>query len=286
MIFRKRRGSHKRFIASVMRSAHSSRNTYIAVMIAGALFLLLFFNVWGLAGLVGGGILRAATSVAGPFGALSERITGLVVSVVNIGGAAENARTLRDLLSEHERDDARIGVLEEENAFLRMSLRMQEALPGTTLAARQVGFFRDGRDEFIVLDRGSRDGVAVGQYVLMASSTLVGKIVDVGARQSKAVLISSPSQVFQASIVGKEAEVISRGNNIGELVVDFVPVSSAAAVGDVIATNAKEERLGAGIGIGTVVEVRDIESNVFRYVRARSFFNPKHPMPLFILLFL
>jgi len=255
-------------------------------MIAGALFLLLFFNVWGLAGLVGGGILRAATSVAGPFGALSERITGLVVSVVNIGGAAENARTLRDLLSEHERDDARIGVLEEENAFLRMSLRMQEALPGTTLAARQVGFFRDGRDEFIVLDRGSRDGVAVGQYVLMASSTLVGKIVDVGARQSKAVLISSPSQVFQASIVGKEAEVISRGNNIGELVVDFVPVSSAAAVGDVIATNAKEERLGAGIGIGTVVEVRDIESNVFRYVRARSFFNPKHPMPLFILLFL
>lgn len=210
----------------------------------------------------GSGIMAALRSSG-------ERLEGF------IGGArgeriAALERGRVELLAEIARRD---GVL-RENETLRRALALRDEGEAGVLPASIVGVFREGREEFVLLDRGTSDGIGVGDLVIGANRALGGTVVAVEKRTARALLLSSPSRSIDVLIGRANVRAIARGNNNRELVIELVPPDAAIEADDLVTASPRATGGRSSILVGEVREVRPAEHEVFKAVRAVHLFDP------------
>ncbi|MBI4132906.1 MAG: rod shape-determining protein MreC [Candidatus Sungbacteria bacterium] len=203
------------------------------------------------------------------------------------GGASARLRTLEDervrLLAELAH---REGIL-RENEVLRQALSLEEQGESGVIPASAVGFFREGRDEFLLLNRGARDGIGGGDVVVSRSGVLVGSVIEAGPRFSKVALLTSPTRSIDVLLAGGELRpvpqqgsgtglrAIARGNNNRELVIDLVPQDADIKVGDLVVASPRATGGRRSLLIGEIREVRSAEHEVFKAIRAVHLFDPR-----------
>lgn len=159
-----------------------------------------------------------------------------------------------------------------ENEALRQALAMRKTGESGVIVAKVVGFFREGRSEFVTLDRGTESGVAEGDIVVNRERVLAGAVVGVGAGFSRVLLLTSPSRSIDVTIGNIKA--IAKGNNSRELMVELVPPDAEVEVGDIVRPSLRASSGQGGIIIGTVREVKRAENEVFKSVKAFHLFDP------------
>ncbi|MBI2055422.1 MAG: rod shape-determining protein MreC [Candidatus Sungbacteria bacterium] len=187
-----------------------------------------------------------------------------------VGGAEIEALTNeRNLLLAKE---ARWKDALSENEALRQALAMRKTGESGVIVARVVGFFREGRSEFVTLDRGTESGVAEGDIVVSQSRVLAGTIVSVGIGFSRVLLLTSPSK--SVDVVVGDIKAIAKGNNSRELIIDLVPPDAEVKIGDAVRPALRASSGQGGIIIGVVREVKRAENEVFKSVKAFHLFDP------------
>ena len=97
------------------------------------------------------------------------------------------------LRNENERltnENARLQALERENDELTAALQLQGGFNHETVATRVIG--RDSLDtrQMVTLDKGTDDGIAQGDVVIVQGGALAGRVTDVGPTFAKVTLIS------------------------------------------------------------------------------------------------
>jgi rod shape-determining protein MreC len=115
----------------------------------------------------------------------------------------------------------------------------------------------------VVLDRGSNDGIAVGDVAVAEGNALAGRVVEVGPDSAKVVLVSDSSSTVIGQLTTNAAtgEVVG-GLDDGVLVMSQIDSSEQVVVGDEVVTAGIE--LGGGIRspypkgllLGQVIDVR------------------------------
>lgn len=176
----------------------------------------------------------------------------------------------------------RDGVL-RENETLRRALALRDEGEAGVLPASIIGVFREGREEFVLLDRGTGDGIGVGDLVIGANRALGGTVVAVEGRTARALLLSSSSRSIDVLIGAADVRAIARGNNNRELVIELVPPDAAIKAGDLLTASPRATGGRAALLVGEVREVRLAEHEVFQTVRAVHLFDPSDDT-VFILL--
>lgn len=189
-------------------------------------------------------------------GSRSERIRAL---------EAERARLLAEIAGRDE--------VMRENEMLRAALKIREDGEQRAITSRVVGFLREGRDEFLVLDRGARDGIGVGNIVVDSNQALGGTIVEVGDRTSRMILLTSASRSVEVSLPRINLRAIARGNNSRELVIELVPNGADLKEGDLVVASPRATG-GRPLLIGEIREAAAAEHQPFKTVRAVHFFDP------------
>lgn len=163
--------------------------------------------------------------------------------------------------------------LRRENETLRAALKLREVGDSRAIASRVVGLLREGRDEFLILDRGARDGIGVGNIVIDANQVLGGTIVEVGDRTSRMILLTSASRSIEISVPRIDLRAIARGNNSRELVIELVPNTADLKEGDRIVASPRVTG-GRPLLVGEIREVAAAEHQTFKTVRAVHLFDP------------
>ncbi len=178
----------------------------------------------------------------------------------------ERVRLLQEIAS---RDEFR-----RENELLREALRLKSEGVAHPTPATVIGFLREGREEYLLLNRGSTDGVTLGDAVVSRDQVFVGTIASVAPRTSHVSLVTSPSRSTDVSLAGTTIHAIAKGNNNRELVIDLVPQRSDLRVGDLLVASPRSSGLSRPILIGEIREVKETENEVFKFVRAVHLFDP------------
>jgi rod shape-determining protein MreC len=114
----------------------------------------------------------------------------------------------------------------------------------------------------VVIDRGSDDGVAVGDIAITTGGALAGRVVDVGSTFAHVGLISDSSStvIGQLSAAGVIGKVTGTGQERGELVMNDVDATATVTVGEEVYTAGIELSDGIrspypkGLLIGRVVQ--------------------------------
>lgn len=155
-----------------------------------------------------------------------------------------------------------------ENVRLRELLNSSTLIDTSVLVAELISISPDPRSHRIVLNKGSNDGVFVGQAVL-DSEGLMGQVVDVGPSISHALLISDSSHALPVQINRNGIRSVAEGTGLlHELVLRHVSTTTDVKVGDLLVSSGLGQRFPVGYPVADISEVILDPGKPFAIVKA------------------
>ena len=181
--------------------------------------------------------------------ALEEQLARRQVELIELREAASDYVRLRDLLA------------------YTAPLDDQEFLPADVIAIEQTGITRS-----IIINRGTRDGIAVGMPVTTELG-LVGRIIRVSANAAQAQLINDENSAVSSRLQTTRAHGSIIGQASGVLRLTMVDLDEVIEQGDLVITSGLGGNFPPDIVVGQVTSVRQFEFELFQEAEVRSLFD-------------
>jgi rod shape-determining protein MreC len=143
----------------------------------------------------------------------------------------------------------------------------QEFLAADVINVDTSGFLRT-----ITINRGTRDGLAVGMPVVTRQG-LVGRIAQVSASAARVLLVSDPSSAVSARLQTTRVEGSVVGQLSGTLRMTFIPLGQTIQEGDLVITSGLGGNFPPDIVIGQVTSIRQFEFELYQEAEIRSLNN-------------
>ncbi|HSM12872.1 MAG TPA: rod shape-determining protein MreC [Thermoanaerobaculia bacterium] len=200
-----------------------------------------------------GGVLRAVAPIAGLVSSVAEGFRALGDAVRTRATLEDENRLLRAEVAELRRQRLRLSGLELEVEELARKVGLP-ADPGLDLrAARVVHFDRRSTLRTLVVETGAA-GARRDQPVV-ASSGLVGRVVEVAGRYAKVQLITDRAASVGVLLRTARRQGVLRGAGPGRLEVDYVPRQIRVEPGELVVTAGIDGVYPRGLPVGTVIAV-------------------------------
>jgi len=162
----------------------------------------------------------------------------------------------------------KLASMAAENVRLRELLNSSTVLDSSVLVAELISISADPRSHRIVLNKGTRDGVYIGQAVL-DSEGLMGQIIDVGPNISRALLISDSSHAIPVQINRNGVRSVATGTGLlHELELRYVAATTDIVVGDLLVSSGLGRRFPVGYPVADITEVTLDPGQPFATVKA------------------
>ena len=186
--------------------------------------------------------------------------------------------TREDLLEENDALKARLLILERralkyaalaaENNELRRLMNSSEVLDDRVIVAEVVSVSPDPFSHEVVINKGSRDGVRVGQAILDATG-LMGQVQQTSSFTSRVLLISDSSHAVPVEVVRNGLRAILLGNgNINTLELVHVPDTADIREGDLLVSSGLGGRFPEGYPVAEVVSIHKDPGEPFMQIEA------------------
>ena len=181
--------------------------------------------------------------------------------------------------------------LTQDNKALRDQFAVSFPRPQSLLPADIVGApsFLPGfsAPDTLILDRGEKDGVKIGDGVVYQSQFL-GKVVSTSSYLSSVILINNSSFSFTAKTLSTNALGVIKGQGGEDIIMDEVLQSESLKKGDLVITKGNENIEGIGIPpdliIGKIVSISKNASDLFQKANIKSDLNFSKLDKVFILI--
>ncbi len=149
--------------------------------------------------------------------------------------------------------EARLKILEKDNAELRQQLGFKQKQVVQTVAAEVVGNNLDGAEQTLVINQGTEAGIQVDQPVVVGNGILIGKVIKAETTIAMVRLINDSRSKIGATVLNEERSqgVVEGGYGIS-LRMQFIPRNETVHIGDQIVTSGLEDKIPRGLLIGTV----------------------------------
>lgn len=184
-----------------------------------------------------------------------------------VGGAAslaEENQTLRQRLEQLEVEAAAAAEAIRQRNELASLVSFATSTGYRLITARLLGAPAGGRPGLRLLDRGSADGLAVGQPVVARSGAMVGVVHEVWSAGSSVLLLDAPLSQLAAAPLGRPSTggVLNGEEGLGLTLTKVVP-TEAPVPGERIGTSGLQPGIPRGLLIGTVRQVWRGEGELF-----------------------
>ena len=161
---------------------------------------------------------------------------------------------------------SRMAGLVAENARLRALLGSSSQLESDALIAEVLSLEQRSDRHRLILDKGERDGVRVGQSVI-DSTGLLGQVTEVMPGLSKVMLVTDPSHAVPMLNERTGQQVIAEGTgDRQQLSVRFISVSADIRLGDSLVTSGLGRRFPRGYPVGQISNIEMIPGESFQSV--------------------
>ncbi len=150
--------------------------------------------------------------------------------------------------------EGQISSLEIENRRLKALLALPENTLADPLAAQVIG--RDGGHwwRYLLLSRGSQDGVQKGNPVT-APGGLVGEVIAVTPHTSRVLLVTDPTSRIGVVITRTGAMGVLSGQFKNEGLLELFDNQTPLKVGDTVVTSGLSSRFPANFMVGKVAKL-------------------------------
>lgn len=169
--------------------------------------------------------------------------------------AAENA-ALREELLLQQYQLQKLDYLTAENDRLNALLKASAIVAEEVVRVQLIGASPDPFSKRILINKGSSEGVHVGQAVIDAFG-LMGQVVEVQPQASWVLLISDPQHGTPVQVNRNGVRAIAYGtrDNFHQLTLTDVPNNADIREGDELVTSGLGQRFPAGYPVGVITSI-------------------------------
>lgn len=251
------------------RGGNTGRFFFLAIMLTVSGMLMLLSVI---------GILSPAESIlSAPLNAVSSVFTNFSISLNNIAEDLNEFGRLNERVAELEEQLARqqvelIQLREVASDYNRLTgllsytsnIDNQDFVTADVIAVDQSSIVRS-----IIINRGTRDGIAVGMPVT-TDLGLVGRIIRVSSNASQVQLINDENSAVSARLQTTRAEGSIIGLPSSVLRLTFVDLDEEIVENDLVITSGLGGNFPPDIVIGQVTSIRQFEFELFQEAEVRS----------------
>jgi rod shape-determining protein MreC len=203
--------------------------------------------------------IRVATGdvMAPVLTALARPAASLAAEVRNMQGLfalyRENARLRQD----NERLmqwQALARRLATENERLRALSQYQPRGAKFSVTAQVVAVSGGAFARSVLVDAGTRDGVARGQAVSTGEG-LIGRVAEVGERTARILLLSDLNSRIPVVVGASGQHAMLAGDNSNQPLLQFLPLNSPVKVGDRVVTGGAQGVFPPDLPVGTIASI-------------------------------
>lgn len=218
-------------------------------------------------------VAQITTPVQEGLTSLADRVTNMRQFFTDVEACRAENEELQALVDRLIIENVRLREAEIENVTLREQLNFKQANPSFELLSAQV----IGRDPtnllgYLIIDRGSAEGVAVGMPAVTHRG-LVGRITETNPHSSKVLLITDVSSSVNALIQESRATGVVQGRMGHGLVMRYVQQEEEMKEGDLVLTSGLGGNFPTRVIIGQVTAVRKKDVELFQEADVRPAVN-------------
>jgi rod shape-determining protein MreC len=172
--------------------------------------------------------------------------------------------------------------LKTENEILRKSLEIGLEKEFKLILVETIG--KDISQDFLLINKGSKDGLSKNLPVITQQKTLVGKITEVYENFSKVMLLTDKESSFDAEIPEKEIYGVVKGRGNFKLFLDLIPQDKEIKEGDLVVTSSLGGVFPRGILVGEIKEIKKSDVELFQKAEIQPALDIKELKFLFVIL--
>lgn len=167
---------------------------------------------------------------------------------------AENQRLQAEAL-QAQRQLQKLAALTEQNVRLRELLNSASLVDEEVLVAELIGVDPNPFSQRVLLNKGERDGVFLGQPVLDATG-LMGQVVEVMPYTSRVLLLTDASHSLPVQVNRNGLRAIAAGTGSNEwLELRYVGDTADIRIDDLVVSSGLGQRFPSGYPVGRVTRV-------------------------------
>ena len=157
----------------------------------------------------------------------------------------------------------RLIAIESENNYLKALLQSSHQVKGRTLIAELLAVDAEPFVHQVVLDKGSRDGVHIGQPVLDANGVM-GQVIQVGPLTSRVLLVNDPHSGIAVQNVRSGLRTVAVGDSYsGKMRLLYVSKTADIRPDDIFITSGLGDHYPEGYPVGKVASVNKDPAHQF-----------------------
>lgn len=252
------------------RGWRGNRGVYFAVMLLLAIGLIVASRTGVLAPLENV-LATPLNAAAGAFQQVALRLSLGLGDLADFQSLQQRNAELEEALARLQAEVVDLREINNDYGRLAQLLdyttnaQNQEFVTADVIAVDQTSALRS-----IAINRGTRDGIAIGMPVVTPQG-LVGRIIEVGANASRVLLITDLSSYVSARLQTTRAEGTVNGQVSGNLLMTFIPLGEEVREGDIVLTSGLGGNFPPDLVIGQVTSARQAE--LFQEAQVRSLIN-------------
>lgn len=184
-----------------------------------------------------------------------------------LGSISDLKKENEDLVKENNRlvaDLANLRDVKNINEDLENQLKLIPKNKYELEAARVIGQDPQKLGSWIMIDKGSLQGVASEMPVIVNDGILVGKTSEVYPYSSKVELLTSADSSVNALDLETSAKGLVKGEYGLGIILDMVEQSEILNEGDTVITSGLGSNIGRGLTIGTITQIKTSEDRLFQ----------------------
>jgi rod shape-determining protein MreC len=208
-----------------------------------------------------------------PLGHLLSDMTGGAIDLTeerqSYADLQRQVQDLESLVAEMQVEIVRLREIESDYFRLSDLVEYTAQNPEQNLVTADV-IARDTSSYLrrIIINRGTRDGIQVGNPVISGQG-LVGRVEEVVANAAWVRLAIDPDSAINARLQTAAAEGTVTGQLQGGLRMEFIPQQAVVEVGDMVVTSGLGGTFPANLVIGQVTSVRRPQAEPFQTAEVR-----------------
>ena len=179
---------------------------------------------------------------------------------------------------------SRMSALEHKNFHLQALLNLvgEKHTDKTFTVVKLVGVYSSLIEQKIIINKGSNDGVYVGQPVI-GTSGIVGQVSSLTPISASVILITSPGYTLLGQVARSSLRVVVRGiGNAEHLDLLYIPTSADIREGDEIITSGLSQKYPYGYPIGRVSSISKQLGSSFSTVTIKPHANLNHNLEMLL----
>lgn len=243
-----------------------------ALFISMSLMLLSFLGILAPAEHVGQVPLTGLQDV---FGGFSNSVEGTTKDVSEFRQLRQRNEELELAMADLQAEVAELREKGSDYDRLARLVNYTADKDWNYLAADVIGRDTTGIVRIIHLNRGTRDGVEIGDPVVTEMG-LVGRVIKVTANGCEVLLITDQRSSVNARLQSSRDLGLVEGSLNGDLVLNFLDLDAVVVRNDLVLTSGETQDFPADIVIGQVESPSLTEDELFQRAPVRSFVDFRH----------